>query len=438
MNNESIIIRHGNRYRLKAKPSQEATLRRFAGCCRWVWNAALAKQNQRHTDGEKFANYVEMAKWITHWRKEYAFIKAAPIHALQSTLRDLEESFLIFFKKAGGRPRFKRRGDYMAFSEPDINCFQMDEVNRRIRLPKLGWMRYRKSRDLQGQVKSLTVSCDPALGWHVSVITESRSERILPESTAINAGDRGVTNFIAQADGSLIAPLNAHKNMLFKLRKYQRVCARKVEAQKKALGITGAIPKGTRLPVSNRLKSAHSRLTHMHSKIARERNDFLHKLSKNIADSNAIYVLEDLKVSNMTASAKGNIDLLGVNVKQKTGLNRSILDQGWSMFKTQLTYKLKERGGMVLFVPPQYTSQKCSCCGHTEKLNRKHEKFKCLSCDFTEHADINAAKNILAAGHAVLAGVDINTYISQAYVEDKVQSGRLRKRKPAEDLQDVA
>lgn len=259
----------------------------------------------------------------------------------------------------------------------------------------------------------------------------------MPESTAIGAGDRGVTNFIAQADGSLIAPLNAHKSMLFKLRKYQRVCARKVESQKKALGIVGAIPKGTRLPVSNRLKSASAKLTKMHSKIARERNDFLHKLSNQIASSNAIYVLEDLKVSNMTASAKGDIDLPGKNVRQKSGLNRSILDQGWSMFKTQLIYKLKERGGMVLFVPPQYTSQKCSCCRHTERLNRKGEKFKCLSCHYTDHADINAAKNILAAGHAVLAGVERNTYISQVYVEDKVQSGRLKKRKPAEDLQNV-
>jgi putative transposase len=436
MNNQSII-RHGNRYRLRAKPSQEATLRRFAGCCRWIWNNALARQNQRYAEGEKFANYVEMAKWITDWRKEHAFLKAAPVHALQSTLRDLEDSFLIFFKKAGGRPGFKRYGDYMAFSEPDINCFKMDEANSRIRLPKVGWIRYRSSRDLQGQVKSLTVSCDPALGWHVSVMTESRIERTLLVSTAIGAGDRGVTNFIAQADGSIIAPLNAHKNMLFKLRKYQRVCARKVEAQKKVLGIIGSVPKGTRLPVSNRLKRAHSRLTSIHSKIARERNDFLHKLSNQIASSNAIYVLEDLKVNNMTASAKGDIDMPGVNVKQKSGLNRSILDQGWSMFKTQLTYKLKERGGMVFFVPPQYTSQKCSCCGYTEKTNRKNGQFKCLSCDFTDHADINAAKNILAAGHAVLAGVDINTYISQAYVEDKVQSGRLKKRKPIEDLQNV-
>jgi len=269
-------------------------------------------------------------------------------------------------------------------------------------------------------------------------MTESRSEKILPESTPMNAGDRGVTHFIAQADGALIAPLNAHRNMLFKLRKYQRVCARKVEAQKKALGIVGAIPRGIRLPVSNRLKSAHSRLTHMHSKIARERSDFLHKLSNKIANNNAIYVLEDLKIKNMTASAKGDEDQPGKNVSQKSGLNRSILDQGLSMFKTQLVYKLKERGGMVLFVPAHYTSQKCSCCGHTERLNRKGEKFHCLSCNYTDHADVNAAKNILAAGHAVLAGVDINTYISQAYVEDKVQSGRLKKRKPAEDLQDVA
>jgi putative transposase len=436
MNNESII-RHGNRYRLRAKPGQEATLRRFAGCCRWIWNNALARQNQRHADGEKFANYVEMGKWITDWRQEHAFLKAAPVHALQSTLRDLEDSFLIFFKKAGGRPGFKRHGDYMAFSEPDVNCFQMDEANSRIRLPKVGWMRYRHSRDLQGQVRSLTVSCDPALGWHVSVMTESRVERTPHLEDSMGAGDRGVNLFLAQADGKKTDPLNAHTPMLRRLKQYQRACARRVEAQKKALGIIGALPKGTKLPVSNRLKVARTKLNKMHSKVARERSDYLHKLSTAIADKNAIFVLEDLKVKNMTASAKGGIDMPGVNVKQKSGLNRSILDQGWSMFNTQLTYKLKERGGMTLYVPPQYTSQKCSCCGHTEKLNRKGEKFLCLSCNYTEHADVNAAKNILAAGYAVLAGVEIKTYISQAYVEDRAQSGRLKKRKPAEDLQHV-
>jgi putative transposase len=115
-------------------------------------------------------------------------------------------------------------------------------------------------------------------------------------------------------------------------------------------------------------------------------------------------VLEDLKVKNMTQSAKGSIDSPGRNVKAKSGLNRSILDNGWSMFCRMLEYKQQWRAGKVIFVPAQYTSLKCSACGHVSSLNRKTQSlFNCTSCSHSEHADINAAKNIVAAGQAVTA-----------------------------------
>jgi len=117
-----------------------------------------------------------------------------------------------------------------------------------------------------------------------------------------------------------------------------------------------------------------------------------------------VVVIEDLKVANMSKSAKGTKESPGKNVKAKSGLNKSILDQGWYEFRRQLEYKQLWRGGQVLAVPAAYTSQKCSRCGHTEPGNRRtQEAFSCLSCRHQEHADINAAKNIEAAGSAVLA-----------------------------------
>lgn len=200
-----------------------------------------------------------MAKWLTAWRAEHDFLKAAPVHALQSTLKDLEESFKRYFKKTGGKPRFKRRGDKISFSEPDRACFSVDEAGARVCLPKIGWIRYRKSRELDGQIRNLTVSGD-ALGWHVSVQTERVQDHMVPEANSIATGDRGIKHFMALDDGSFIEPLNAHKLMLHRLRRYQRTCDRKVEHQKKTLGITGALPKGTKLPVSNRLSAARQRL----------------------------------------------------------------------------------------------------------------------------------------------------------------------------------
>lgn len=115
-------------------------------------------------------------------------------------------------------------------------------------------------------------------------------------------------------------------------------------------------------------------------------------------------VIEDLKVGNMSKSAKGTSEQHGRNVRAKTGLNCSILDHGWYEMRCQLEYKQFWRGGQVLAIPPAYTSQQCACCGHTAKENRKTQsKFECQVCGYTENADINGARNILAAGHAVLA-----------------------------------
>ncbi len=115
-------------------------------------------------------------------------------------------------------------------------------------------------------------------------------------------------------------------------------------------------------------------------------------------------VIEDLKVSNMSKSAAGTVDEPGRNVASKSGLNRAILDQGWYEMRRQLEYKQRWRGGEVLAVNPAYTSQKCACCGHTAKENRQSQaKFVCTVCGYEANADANGARNILAAGHAVLA-----------------------------------
>jgi putative transposase len=111
----------------------------------------------------------------------------------------------------------------------------------------------------------------------------------------------------------------------------------------------------------------------------------------------------------MSRSASGTLENPGKNVRAKSALNRSILDQGWGEFRRQLEFKQAWRGGKVIVIPPQHTSQKCSCCGHTDKDNRLSQAlFACIACGFEMNADINAARNILAAGHAVIVcGEDV-------------------------------
>ncbi|MDQ6991713.1 MAG: transposase [Mariprofundaceae bacterium] len=147
----------------------------------------------------------------------------------------------------------------------------------------------------------------------------------------------------------------------------------------------------------------------IHSRISNIRRDALHKATTTISNNHAMIVMEKLGTSRMSKSAKGTSEKHGINVKAKSGLNKSILDAGWAMFASMLEYKQRWKGGLVEYVPAAYTSQRCSKCSHTAKKNRvSQSKFKCVSCGHQANADRNAAWNILiAAGYAVkVCGVD--------------------------------
>lgn len=159
-----------------------------------------------------------------------------------------------------------------------------------------------------------------------------------------------------------------------------------------------------KIKFSENWKKQRKVIARLHNRIGNARYDFLQKATTTISKNHAMIVLEDLEVSNMTKSASGSLSKPGKNVAAKRSLNKRILDQGWSEFARELEYKQLWRGGIVVKVPPNYTSQTCSCCGHLSKENRKTQsEFRCGSCGHKENADINAAKTILAAGHAAFA-----------------------------------
>jgi putative transposase len=451
-----MLIRQGFRYRLREKGSLAAAFRRNTGACRFVWNRALAHQNEANKQTGKLPGYGALCALLPVWKIEFPWLADAPSQVLQQTLKDLMGAWDKFFgdikkgsrvapddaglrwslKKSGVklayRPRFKRRGDKDGMRFPQ--GFEIDEANARIKLPKLGWIRYRKSRELIGTPKNVTIALD-TIGWHVSIQTE-RDDQLPCAATKIGAGDRGVTDFMVTADSRgdsrHIAPINALKKASAGLKRYQRAAARKIEAAKVAAGIPkdAPFPKGFKLKKSNRLKRSLGRLAGHQSKIARVRLDWLHKLSTGLANEYAAFCLEDLKTVNMTASARGTEETPGRKVSQKSGLNRSILDQGWGLFAGLMGYKIEWRGNRVILVPPHYTSQKCSRCGHTHPDNRDEKKFECGICGFKSDADLNAALNILAAGHAVLSG-EAATHSGHADVEDTALSGRPVKRQSA-------
>ena len=187
------------------------------------------------------------------------------------------------------------------------------------------------------------------------------------------------------SDETFLAPLNSFKRHKKRLAQYQKRMKRKIK-------------------FSSNWKKAVAKVRKIHTNIANARKDFLHKASTAISKNHAIVCIEDLKIKNMSSSAKGSIENPGKNVKQKSGLNRSILDQGWGEFRRQLQYKLSWNGGLLLAVPPHHTSQTCPCCAFVSKENRLSQAhFSCIHCGYKNHADVVGAINILERGLRLLA-----------------------------------
>lgn len=372
------------KYELMPNGEQQRNMRRFAGSCRFVFNKALALQQAHHAEGKKKLSYADLCKQLTEWRKsvETKWLSETHSQPLQQTLKDLERAYKNFFEKRADFPRFKKKGQNDSFRYPQ-GC-QLDQDNNRIFLPKLGWIRYRNSRKVLGVVKNVTVSC-VAGKWYASIQTEREVEQPVHPSTSIVGLDAGVTLFATLSDGSMFEPVNAFRKNAVKLVKYQRGLSRKTK-------------------FSNNWKKQKQKITRLHQRIAHTRNDFLHKTSNIISKNHAMVVIEDLKVTNMSKSASGTTEAPGRSVKAKSGLNKSILDQGWGEFRRQLEYKEAWLGGGVLAINPRNTSRTCPACSHVSAENRKTQsKFECVECGYAENADLNAAINILRAGHAQLA-----------------------------------
>ena len=155
---------------------------------------------------------------------------------------------------------------------------------------------------------------------------------------------------------------------------------------------------------SNNWKKARSKVQKIYARIGNTRRDFLHKTTTTISQNHAMVCIEDLQVRNMSRSAAGTAAVPGKNVRAKSGLNKSILDQGWFGFRRQLNYKLAWNGGWLVAVPSQNTSRTCPCCGHVSADNRRTQaRFGCVECDFGENAGLVGAINVLRAGHARFA-----------------------------------
>ena len=378
------------KFELRPDGQQQRQMRRFSGACRFVFNRALALQKEGYERGEKKSGYIAMAKWLTAWRHSEPppLAGPGPCSSAATGAQGPGAGLQDFFRRAGfeGRarfPRFRKKGQNDSFRYPDPKQIRLDQANSRIRLPKLGWIRYRNSRGVAGELRNVTVSLSGGR-WFVSIQTRRKLEQPVPQGGAVGI-DMGIARFATLSDGRFYEPLHSFRRHEAQLRRAQRAMSRKKT-------------------FSNNWKKAKARVQKIHSSIGNARRDYLHKTSTTISKNHAMVCIEDLAVRNMSRSAAGTAEAPGKNVRAKSALNKSILDQGWFEFRRQLDYKLAWKGGWLVAVPPANTSRTCPECDHVSGNNRRTQaQFQCVECGFSENADLVGAINVLRAGHARLA-----------------------------------
>ena len=370
------------KFALQPNGEQLRNLRQFAGSCRFVYNKGLALNLERYEKKEQRLGYARLCALLPNWKMEHQFLSEVPAQALQQALKNLERAYTNFFQKRADFPKFKKKGQRESFRVPQ--GFEVDNQNGRVKVPKMGWMRYRKSQEVLGEAKNITIS-ESCGKWFVSIQTEREVPTPQHPSTSAVGTDWGVVNFVTLSNGEVVGQCQPLKKLLPKLAKLQRRMA----------------PKNK---FSKNWRKAKARVAKLHSKIANIRKDFVHQSSKDISKNHAVVFVEDLQVKNMSASSRCTKAKPGKRVAQKSGLNRAILDASPFELRRQLEYKTQWRGGLLVSVPPQNTSRKCPECQHTAAENRKRQAtFVCVECGYSANADYVGAVNIKEAGLALLA-----------------------------------
>ncbi|PIB91242.1 RNA-guided endonuclease TnpB family protein [Caulobacter sp. FWC2] len=373
-------------FSLHPTDGQAEKFEQFAGVARLVYNLALEQRTnfwrQYLRSTGTHISYVTQDKEVTQLRAEIDWVAAVPTDVTSAALRDLHLAFAAFMSGKKGYPAFRSKEKTVSFRvrgrETPIRA--LNAKWSEIRLPKIGWVKFRCTRMIE-VAKSVTVSRSGDQ-WRLCIACETASKPSAPKA-AIGI-DRGVANTLALSTGELAQLPGEIPRLVERRKRAQKALSRKVRRSK-------------------RYARQRERVRALAGRIAAVRNDWLHRQTRKISTSFNHVALEALRVTAMTASAKGTVEQPGRNVAQKRGLNRAILEQAWGIFARQLEYKVEERGGLLVYVNPAYTSQTCSACGVVDARSRESQAvFRCVACGHGEHADVGAAKEILRRSTACL------------------------------------
>jgi transposase len=369
-----------SRYRLTPSLAQEEVLRVHCAHARFVWNLAVEQHSWWRPGRKSAPRWAEHCRQLTQARAEHEWLAAGSVTVQQQALRDFSQAMANYFAGTHRKPTWRKAGRNEGFRVVGLRPGQVQRLNRhwgQVLVPKAGWVRFRWSRAVP-QAKSFRVTQDRAGRWHIAFAAVP-APIDGPGTGALVGLDRGVAVSAALSTGEMLACPRLSQGRRHRVKILQRKLARARRG-------------------SNRRSQVKSAIARLKAREADARKDWAEKLSTDLARRFDVIRVEDLRVQNMTRSARGTRAEPGRNVRAKAGLNREILASGWGFLVTRLEQKAP---GRIEKIHPAFTSQRCSACGHVAGENRKSQAlFACTACRYTANADVNAAQNI-AAGHAV-------------------------------------
>ena len=365
-------VKRAYRFRFYPTPEQEQILARTFGCARFAYNHMLRLRTDAWMQRQERIGYHESSAELTALKKqpEYAWLNEVSSVPLQQALRHLQTAFANFFAKRARYPQFKRK-DGKQSAEYTTSAFKWD--GQLLKLAKMAEplaIRWSRQIPKAAKVTTVTVSKDTAGRYFVSLLCDDAVAAKHEVSGKVGI-DLGLSHFAILSTGEKVAAPNTFRKNEAKLAKLQRRLSKKQKG-------------------SNRRAKAKLKVARLHAKIADSRRDFLHKLSTRLINENQVIAVESLSVSNM---------------QKNRCLSKSIGDAGWSEFLRQLEYKANWYGRELVGIDKWYPSSKrCSDCGYTmPKMPLNVRQWTCPECGSIHDRDINAARNVLAAGLAVSA-----------------------------------